>query len=145
MKSSVQFRLDWSRGRLLVAARPHPKFRPTASPEPQHAADVRHANQVGALLPAPIRSHQLSPASESRPTTALPLAPSPRPAQQGSEAVLGHEPHFVRTTTRPPPERLPVALHKTCTNLCTRPSIPSPRNQSPATKKGPSRPHGSFG
>jgi len=31
----------------------------------------------------------ISPASESRPTTAEPLAPSPEPGQQGFEAVLG--------------------------------------------------------
>ena len=108
--------VSWSRGRLLVTARPHPKFRPTASAEPQDAADVRHANQVGALLPAPIRSHQLSPASESRPTRALPLAPSPRPTPQGSGAALGSSrslcPHRDQTAVRGASSGLAQNLHK---------------------------------
>jgi len=34
----------------------------------------------------------ISPASESRPTTAVPPAPSPEPAQQGFEAALSSSP-----------------------------------------------------
>lgn len=40
-------------------------------------------------LRAPRRSRQISSAFESIPTTAMPLAPSPGQAQQGSEAVRG--------------------------------------------------------
>lgn len=39
------------------------------------------------LRPTPWVADQLSPASESRPTTALPPAPSLGPKQQGSEAA----------------------------------------------------------
>ena len=64
----------------------------------------------------PIASHHLNPASESRPTTALPPAPSPRPTQQGSEAVLDSSrslcPHHDQTAVRGASSGLAQNLHK---------------------------------
>jgi len=87
-----------------IARAQHPKGR--LSEVPAELLDGQDHHQM--LMHGLVRRSELgtaaafSPASESRPTTAVPQAPSPRPTLQGSGAALGSLVQLTRSLSRTP-------------------------------------------